>query len=131
MARFTSQCPFPGSIVESVVYAGKNVRADVALSFPLNKGFNGLDNLSLSMTTVICAILKTSLIRVLREDIGGVYGVRVQLEYAIAAEMHDILQIRFTCAPPDVDKLVGATLKTILKLQLYPISEEMGASALR
>jgi len=59
---------------------------------------------------ILSMVLRIRLREILREDMGGVYGVSVSAGISREPTQRRDLRISFGCAPENVDKLVAATL---------------------
>ena len=73
---------------------------------------------------VLSKVLGIRLREVLREDMGGVYGVGVFASMIREPEQRRDFEISFTCDPQNVDKLTQAAYAEIAKISKDGISEE-------
>ncbi|MEM9665421.1 MAG: insulinase family protein [Bacteroidota bacterium] len=104
----------PGGVVEKTIYRGLADRSTVLMLFYGDLPF---DRVSRHRLRTLSTVLSTRLREVLREDLGGVYGVNVGA--TPAGEPREVYQltISFTCDPARVDELRAAILDEVRQLQ--------------
>ncbi|GAB6123688.1 M16 family metallopeptidase [Dysgonomonas termitidis] len=105
----------PARVDQYIVFErndGESPRAIVNLVFQQNRvdGSLRLENLK---NGILKAVIRTKLLKSLREEMGMVYSVSVSAGSAIAPEPLSRQTIGFTTAPENVEKLLDRTLKEI------------------
>ena len=65
----------------------------------------------------LAEVLSIKLIELLREDEGGVYGVRARASYSKYPQGRYTFNISFGCGPENVEKLIASTLEEINKIK--------------
>ena len=116
----------PDGVVEKVVHRGIEPRAQVALVFQQEMPYSMEERRTLSL---LQAALDTRLREVLREDLGGTYGVSVQASLRNQPYEHVQTTIVFGCDPDRVEELVASVWETIRLLQTEGPSEVHLANA--
>ena len=104
----------PDGVVEKVVHRGIEPRAQVALVFQQEMPYSMEERRTLSL---LQAALDTRLREVLREDLGGTYGVSVQASLRNQPYEHVQVTIMFGCDPDRVEELVASVWETIRLMQ--------------
>jgi zinc protease len=104
----------PEGVVEKTVRRGIEPSAQVALVFQQDFAFSMETRRTLNL---LQAALDTRLREVLREDLGGTYGVSVQASLRNQPYEHVQLVIVFGCDPGRVEELVASVWDTIRALQ--------------
>lgn len=104
----------PEGVVQKTVRRGIEPSAQVALVFQQDMPYSMEDRRKLSL---LQAALDTRLREVLREDLGGTYGVSVQASLRNQPYEHVQVVIVFGCDPGRVDELVASVWETIQALQ--------------
>ena len=111
----------PKGKVEKTVKAGQEPKAAVQLVFFDDDKWSPTAARDLEIMT---AALEIRLREILREDMSGVYGVGVWGTILRAPVQRRQVQIRFGCAPENVDALRAATLKEIARMQAEGVAQE-------
>lgn len=112
----------PEGVVEEVVNKGTEPKSQVNLYFT---GEYKPDPKTSYMLDVLGEALTIRLIEVLREEIGGVYGVGANGSTSEFPTPRYTLSIGFPCGPENVDKLVDATFAEIEKFKKEGVSAEV------
>jgi zinc protease len=110
----------PRGVVKKVVRRGTEPKAYVHLTF------HDRDTWSLDAehdTQILWAVLETRLREILREDLGGVYGVGVWGYLTRFPIQERVFSIRFGCAPDNVEKLRAAALAEVARIQKEGVAE--------
>ena len=104
---------YPTKKIEEVIYAGTEPKSQVQISM------SAPDKWGLEQSRdakILSMVLRIRLREVLREDMGGVYGVGVSANISREPTQRRSLWISFGCAPENVDKLKAAAFGEIEKL---------------
>lgn len=105
---------FPAAVVKEEVKKGKEPASQTLLSFFADPGF---DEFEMHRLRAAGAVLDIRLREILREELGGTYGVSVGFSNSPPLKGYGMNQIQFGSAPENVDKLVNAALKEIERLK--------------
>ncbi len=105
--------PVKGDITKKV-YKGLEDKATVVLVYHGNYSYSDKENLQLE---ALKAILDIKITERLREKESGVYSPRVNLSYDSEPKNRYSIQISFSCAPNNVDKLIGAAIEEVNHLK--------------
>ena len=116
----------PGGVIEKSVYRGIEPQSRVAIVFQDEMPFSMEDRRTLSL---LRESLDTRLREILREDLGGTYGVSVQAALRDAPYEHVQFVIMFGCDPERVDELVTSVWDAIRAMQTEGPSLEHLSSA--
>ena len=84
------------------------------LSFFADPGF---DEFEMHRARAAAAVLNIRLREILREELGGTYGVSVGFSNSPPLKGYGAMAIQFGSSPDNVDKLVAASLKEIERLK--------------
>ena len=101
---------FPQGTINKVIYKGQEKKSTVRLSFTGMSTYSDLESTQLDQ---LCEALAIKLREVLREDQGGVYGVGVRGGINREPINSYSVTISFSCAPENVDKLIGLALDEV------------------
>ncbi len=104
-----------------LVLAGSEPKSHVSITF------SGDDKWSLDAerdARVLQMALRMRLREVLREDMGGVYGVSIQGGLVREPKQRRIFTVSFGCSPDNVDKLREAVFAELAKIQKDGLGEE-------
>jgi zinc protease len=112
---------FPPAVVKEEVKKGREPASQTLLSFFADPGF---DEFEMHRARAAAAVLNIRLREILREELGGTYGVSVGLSSSPPIKGYGAMQIQFGSSPDNVDKLVAATLKEIERLKAEGPSAE-------
>ncbi|HET9702724.1 MAG TPA: insulinase family protein [Vicinamibacterales bacterium] len=105
---------FPSAVVKEEVKKGKEPASQTVLTFFADPGF---DEYELHRTRAAASVLNIRLREILREELGGTYGVGVGFANTAPIKGYGTMTIQFGSSPENVDKLVAATLKEIERLK--------------
>jgi len=105
---------FPGGVVKEGVSKGKEPASQTVLSFFADPGF---DEFEMHRVRAASSVLNIRLREILREELGGTYGVSVGFSNTPPIKGNGMMTIQFGSSPDNVDKLVAATLKEIERLK--------------
>ncbi len=112
--------PPKGKKIENV-FKGNDPKSRAILYFEEEKPWNEYDAF---MLDVLGDILEIKYIEKLREEMSGVYTVRVGSSLQKIPYSHSSLQITMPCAPENVDSLVNAAIGEIKKIQVSGVDEK-------
>ena len=112
---------FPAALVKETVNKGKEPASQTVLSFFADPGF---DEMEMHRARAAAAVLNIRLREILREEMGGTYGVSVGLSNTPLFKGYGMMVIQFGSAPENVDKMVAATMKEIERLKAEGPSED-------
>ena len=93
---------------------GKEPASQTVLSFFADPGF---DEFEMHRARAAAAVLNIRLREILREELGGTYGVYVGFTNSPPIKGYGTMVIQFGSSPDNVDKLVAASLKEIERLK--------------
>ena len=105
---------FPAGIVKEGVKKGKEPASQTVLSFFADPGF---DEFEMHRARAATQVLSIRLREILREELGGTYGVSVGFDNSPPFKGYGAMVIQFGSSPENVDKLVSASLKEIERLK--------------
>ena len=105
---------FPTAVVKEDVKKGKEPASQTVLSFFADPGFDEFEMHRLRAAT---SVLNIRLREILREEMGGTYGVSVGFSNTPPIKGYGTVMVQFGSAPENVDKMVAATLKEIDRLK--------------
>ncbi len=106
---------FPTGVINKVIKKGQEKKSTVRLSFTgMANAYNDLEATQLDQ---VCEALAIKLREVLREDQGGVYGVGVHGGINREPVNSYGITISFSCAPENVEKLIGLSLDEVKNLK--------------
>jgi len=105
---------FPAGIVKEEVKKGKEPSSQTVLSFFADPGF---DEYEMHRARAASQVLSIRLREILREELGGTYGVSVGFNNSPPLKGYGSMVIQFGSSPENVDKLVAASLKEIERLK--------------
>jgi zinc protease len=112
---------FPAAVVKEEVKKGKEPASQTLLSFFADPGF---DEFEMHRARAASSVLNIRLREILREELGGTYGVNVGFANSPPIKGYGMMQIQFGSSPENVDKLVNAALKEIERLKTEGPSAE-------
>jgi zinc protease len=112
----------PTKKIERIVVAGTEPKSRVYLSFgaPATYTLDGDHD-----ADVLRAVLRIRLREILREDMGGVYGVAVGASLSREPNEHRFLAVGFGCAPDNVDKLRDAVFAELASIAKSGIGDDV------
>ena len=105
---------FPTSIVKEEVKKGKEPASQTLLSFFADPG---QDEFEMHRARAAASVLNIRLREILREELGGTYGVSVIPPSPSLIRGYGMMQIQFGSSPENVDKLVNAAMTEIERLK--------------
>ena len=105
---------FPTGVVKEGVNKGKEPASQTALTFFSDPGF---DEFEMHRLRAAAGVLNIRLREILREEMGGTYGVGVGFSNTPPLKGYGTTAVQFGSAPENVDKMVAATLKEIERLK--------------
>ena len=105
---------FPVGVAKEEVRKGKEPASQTVLSFFADPGFDEFEMHRLRAAT---SVLSIRLREILREELGGTYGVSAGFSNTPPIKGNGSVTIQFGSSPDNVDKLVAATLKEIERLK--------------
>jgi zinc protease len=105
---------FPAAVVKEEVKKGREPASQTVLSFFADPGF---DEMEMHRARAAAAVLNIRLREILREELGGTYGVSVGFSNTPPIKGYGTMSIQFGSSPDNLDKLVAASLKEIERLK--------------
>jgi zinc protease len=105
---------FPSAVVKDEVKKGKEPASQTVLTFFADPGF---DEFEMHRARAASSVLNIRLREILREEMGGTYGVSVGFVNTPPIKGYGTMVIQFGSAPENVDKMVAATFKEIERLK--------------
>ncbi len=105
---------FPMGIVTEEVKKGKEPASQTVLSFFADPGF---DEFEMHRARAASQLLGIRLREILREELGGTYGVSVGFDNSPPLKGYGLMTIQFGSSPENLDKLVAASMKEIERLK--------------
>ena len=115
---------FPAAVVKEEVNKGKEPASQTVMAFFADPGFDEFEMHRLRAAT---SVLSIRLREILREELGGTYGVSAGFSNSPPIKGSGQIVIQFGSSPDNVDKLVTATLKEIERLKAEgPSADDVG-----
>ncbi|MEZ5419617.1 MAG: insulinase family protein [Vicinamibacterales bacterium] len=105
---------FPAGVERAVVEKGREPASQTAMSFFAD---TGLDELEMHRARAAATLLGMRLRDILREQLGGTYGVNVNYGNIAPQKGYGMMQVTFGSAPDRVGTLQQAVLDEIARLQ--------------
>jgi zinc protease len=105
---------FPGQIVKESVRKGKEPRAQTVMTFFAD---TGLDELEMHRVNAATDVIEMKLRDILREEMGGTYGVGVGFSTTQPQPGYGTTSVQFGSAPENVDKMVSSVLAELERLR--------------
>lgn len=105
---------FPAEVRKEVVRKGKEPKAQTVVSFFAD---TGLDEMEMHRLRAGASVLEMRLLDILREQMGGTYGVSVGYSDNQPVKGYGLVQVVFGSAPDRVDQLVAAVLTEVARLK--------------
>ncbi len=106
---------FPSSVVNEGVKKGKEPASQTVLSFFADPAF---DEFEMHRIRAATSVLNIRLREILREEMGGTYGVGVGFSNTPPIKGYGMTVVQFGSSPENLDKMVAATLKEIERLKV-------------
>lgn len=110
----------PIGLVETRVARGTEPKAAVSITFHGDQPWSMADEWDIE---ILAAALRTRLREILREELGGVYGVSVTGGVMRAPRQIRTLSIRFGCAPNNVVALRKAVFDEVERIKNFGVSQ--------
>ncbi|MFV0267990.1 MAG: insulinase family protein [Draconibacterium sp.] len=104
------------SLIQNV---GDNAKSTVSLMFQSNKKITDYNHTQL-LNDMTEEIVRARLLEVLREEMGMIYSVGVQMSQTKHPSDLRRTSIRFSCKPEDVDTLIATTMEQLKLLAQNP-----------
>ena len=104
----------PAGVIEKVVRKGVEPRSQTRIIFAGDAEYSREEGVALS---ALAAVLQIRLREVLREDLGGTYGVGVSGDLADEPDQEYSFSVRFGSAPERADELTAAVFDEIEKIK--------------
>jgi zinc protease len=105
---------FPETSVREVVVKGKDPASQTVIAF---FGDAGKDEFEMHRLRAAANILSVRLREILREDLGGTYGVSVGYETSLPLPGYGAVMIQFGSAPENTEKLTDAVFAEVERLK--------------
>lgn len=121
------QYTYPKSPVNDtslIADVGDNAKSTVSLVFQSNKKITGYSKTKL-LNDITSEIIQARLLEVLREKMGMIYSVGVQMSETKYPSDLRRTNIRFSCKPDDVNTLIEATLEQLRLMAQHPENLEL------
>jgi zinc protease len=103
------------------VYKGQEPKAQTVVSFFAD---TGLDEMEMHRLRAATTVLEMRLTDIIREEMGGTYGVNVTSSDMQPVPGYGTVQVVFGSAPNTVDTLVAAVMKEVARLKEHGPSAE-------
>ena len=105
---------FPASVVRDSVTKGKDPASQTVISFFADAG---KDEFEMHRVRAAGNVLSIRLREILREELGGTYGVSVSYETSLPLPGYGALMVQFGSAPENVEKLQKAVFDEVARLK--------------
>ncbi len=105
---------FPQDVRKEIVRKGKEPKAQTVISFFAD---TGLDEMEMHRLRAASSVLEMRLLEILREQMGGTYGVNVGYSDNQPVKGYGMVQVVFGSAPDRVDQMVAAVLTEVARLK--------------
>jgi len=112
---------FPADVRKETVYKGQEPKAQTVVSFFAD---TGLDEMQMHRLRAATTVLEMRLTDIIREEMGGTYGVNVGSSDMQPVPGYGTVQVVFGSAPDTVDTLVAAVMQEVARLKEHGPSEE-------
>jgi zinc protease len=114
---------FPEKTVKDEVHKGQEPASQTVVSFFAD---TGLDELEMHRARAAASLLSIRLRDILREQLGGTYGVSVSYQNAQPQMGYGAMTVQFGSAPENVTKLVDAVMAEVARLKANgPAAEDV------
>jgi zinc protease len=117
---------FPEKAVKDEVRKGREPRGQTVMSFFAD---TQLDELEMHRARAAAGLLGIRLRDILREELGGTYGVSVGYDNSMPQKGYGAMTVQFGSDPANIEKLTGEVLKEIERLKAQGPSAEDVARA--
>jgi zinc protease len=105
---------FPSGVKKEAVRKGQEPKSTTAISFFAD---TRLDEMEMHRLRAAASVLEMRLTDIIREEMGGTYGVNVGYQDTNPIPGYGYVQVSFGSAPGNVDTLVAAVMKEIQRLR--------------
>jgi zinc protease len=105
---------FPVKAERDEVHKGREPRGQTVMSFFAD---TRLDELEMHRARAAASLLGIRLRDILREELGGTYGVSVSYENALPLNGYGSMTVQFGSDPANIEKLTGEVLKEVERLK--------------
>ena len=112
---------FPAALIKEEVKKGKEPASQTVLTFFADPGF---DEMEMHRVRAASSVLNIRLREILREEMGGTYGVSVGFSNTPPITGYGTMVIQFGSSPENVDRMVAATLTEIERLKAEGPSDD-------
>jgi len=114
---------FPSSVTRETVTKGKDPASQTVISFFADAG---KDEFEMHRLRAAGNVLSIRLREILREELGGTYGVSVGYESSLPLPGYGAVVVQFGSAPENVDKLQKAVFDEVARLKTEgPLAEDV------
>lgn len=112
---------FPGKVVTDEVRKGREPRSQTVGAYFAD---TGLAELEMHRARAAASLLGIRLRDILREELGGTYGVNVAYQNTLPQKDYGMMSVQFGSAPDNVEKLVNAVHAEVERLKANGPSAE-------
>jgi zinc protease len=112
---------FPAAIVREEVRKGLEPRGSTVISFHADAK---LDELEMHRARAAASLLGIRLRDILREELGGTYGVSVAYQNSLPLPGYGAMTVSFGSDPASIEKLTGEVMKEVERLKAQGPSAE-------
>jgi zinc protease len=105
---------FPGKEVRDEVRKGREPRGQTVISFFAD---TGLDEHEMHRARAAASLLGIRLRDILREELGGTYGVSVSYDNSLPLPGYGAMVVQFGSDPDNIQKLTGEVMKEVERLK--------------
>lgn len=105
---------FPDKDVKEEVRKGREPSSQTVMAYFAD---TGLDELEMHRARAAASLLGIRLRDILREELGGTYGVNVAYQSTLPQKHYGMMMVQFGSAPENVDKLVNAVTTEVARLK--------------
>jgi zinc protease len=114
---------FPAATVRDEVRKGREPRGQTVISFFAD---TKLDELEMHRARAAASLLGIRLRDILREELGGTYGVSVGYENSMPLPGYGAMTVQFGSDPANIEKLTGEVVKEVERLKrVGPTAEDV------
>ena len=105
---------FPAKMASDEVHKGREPRGQTVMSFFAD---TKLDEFEMHRTRAAASLLGIRLRDILREELGGTYGVSVSYDNSLPLPGYGAMVVQFGSDPGNIEKLTGEVLKEVERLK--------------
>ena len=114
---------FPAKSVREEVRKGKEAASQTVISFFAD---TNLDEVEMHRARAAASLLGIRLRDILREELGGTYGVSVSYDNSLPLKGYGAMVVQFGSSPENVEKLTGEVIKEVERLKAQgPTAEDV------